>query len=189
MRIVSGTLRGRRFSPPDSFSARPTTDFAKENLFNVLNNIIDFEDIKVLDLFSGTGSISYEFASRGCKNITSIELNYKHQQFIAKTIRELKIDKAIRSLKGDSFKFVAATKEKYDIIFADPPFDLKEADNLPDMVMEKDLLNKGGFLILEHSGKDKYNDHKYFIQTRNYGKVNFTFFGIEETDEEEENNE
>jgi 16S rRNA (guanine(966)-N(2))-methyltransferase RsmD len=177
MRIVSGTLRGRRFSPPDSFSARPTTDFAKENLFNVLNNMIDFEDIKVLDLFSGTGSISYEFASRGCCNITSIELNYKHQQFIAKTLRELKIDKAVRSLKGDSFKFVGATKEKYDVIFADPPFDLQEADTLPDIIIERELLTPDGFFVLEHSGKDRYNEHRYFLQTRNYGKVNFTFFG------------
>lgn len=180
MRIVSGTLRGRRFSPPDNFSARPTTDFAKENLFNVLNNIIDFEDIKVLDLFSGTGSISYEFASRGCKNITSIELNFKHQQFIAKTIRNLKIDNVVRSLKGDSFKYISSTKEKYDLIFADPPFDLQEAEALPQLIIEKELLNKNGIFILEHSGKDKYNEHPYFLQTRNYGKVNFTFFGLKD---------
>jgi 16S rRNA (guanine(966)-N(2))-methyltransferase RsmD len=183
MRIVSGQLRGRRFSPPDSFSARPTTDFAKENLFNVLNNMIDFEEVKVLDLFSGTGSISYEFASRGSRDITSIELNYKHQQFIAKTVCELNIEKAVRSLKGDSFKYVSATKEKFDIIFADPPFDLTEAEKLPDMIMKRGLLKEGGIFILEHSGKGKYNAHPYFLQTRNYGKVNFTFFGIE-TDEE-----
>lgn len=182
MRIVSGQLKGRRFSPPDSFKARPTTDFAKENIFNVLNNMVDFEELKVLDLFSGTGSISYEFASRGCMSVTSIEQNFKHQQFIAKTVREFGIQQQVRSLKGDAFKFVEGTSEQYDLIFADPPFDLEEAQKLPDMIMKRGLLRPGGFFILEHSGEGKYNDHPYFLQTRNYGKVNFTFFGVEETE-------
>lgn len=177
MRIVSGELKGRRFSPPESFSARPTTDFAKENIFNVLNNIVDFEEIKVLDLFSGTGSISYEFASRGCRSVTSVEMNFKHQRFIAQTIRDLGIADRVRSLKGDAFRFVANTKEKYDLIFADPPFDLETAAQLPDLINEHGLLNPGGMFILEHSGAGKYNAHPLFQQTRNYGKVNFTFFG------------
>lgn len=176
MRIVSGELRGRRFCPPDNFSARPTTDFAKENLFNVLNNIVDFEELKVLDLFSGTGSITYEFVSRGCQDVTSVEMNFKHQQFIAKTIREFGIDKRARSIKADAFKFAQNTSEKYDLIFADPPFDLEEASKLPDIVISRGLLKEGGMLILEHSGAGKYNAHPNFQQTRSYGKVNFTFF-------------
>ena len=176
MRIVSGEMRGRRFSPPSNFSARPTTDFAQENLFNVLANIIDFEEIKVLDLFSGTGSISYEFISRGCQSLTSVELNQKHQHFIAQTVREFGIGNRMRSIKSDAFKFVQQTTDKYDLIFADPPFDLTEAEKLPDLIFEFGILNPGGMFILEHSGAGKYNGHAHFSQTRSYGKVNFTFF-------------
>ena len=175
MRVVSGSLRGRRFTPPESFSARPTTDMAKENLFNVLANFVDFESIKVLDIFSGTGSISYEFASRGCTDITSVEKNFKHQQFIAKTLQQFGIDKIVRSLKGDAFRFVQSTAARYDIIFADPPFDL-DISTLPDIIFERNLLCDNGFFILEHSGEGKYNSHEHFWQTRSYGKVNFTFF-------------
>ncbi|MBE6341503.1 MAG: methyltransferase domain-containing protein [Bacteroidales bacterium] len=175
MRIVSGDLRGRRFTPPENFSARPTTDFAKENLFNVLANFIDFEEIKVLDIFSGTGSISYEFASRGCRDITSVEKNFKHRQFIAKTIKEFGIEKQVRSIKGDAFRFVQTTEAKYDLIFADPPFDL-DVSSLPDIIFERNLLTENGLFILEHSGEGKHNNHPNFSQTRCYGKVNFTFF-------------
>ena len=177
MRVVSGYLRGRRFNPPDNFSARPTTDLAKESLFNVLNNIVDFEEIKVLDLFSGTGSISYEFVSRGCNDVTSVEQNFKHQRFIVQTIGDFGIKDKVRSIKADAFKFVAAATDKYDLIFADPPFDLEKASQLPDLIIDRGLLNADGMFILEHSGAGRYNDHKYFVQTRNYGKVNFTFFG------------
>ncbi|MCQ2229924.1 MAG: RsmD family RNA methyltransferase [Bacteroidales bacterium] len=176
MRVVSGELRGRRFNPPDNFSARPTTDFAKENLFNVLTNIVDFEELKVLDIFSGTGSITYEFVSRGCKNVTSVEMNFKHQRFIADTIKAFGIQKEARSIKADAFKFLQATMDTYDLIFADPPFDLEEASKLPDIIMERHLLKPGGMFILEHSGAGKYNGHPDFKQTRSYGKVNFTFF-------------
>lgn len=176
MRVVSGELRGRRFSPPESFSARPTTDFAKENLFNVLANIIDFEEIKVLDIFSGTGSITYEMVSRGCTDVTSVELNYNHQKFIAKTISEFGIKKQAHSIKADAFKFVQNTTETYDLIFADPPFDLERASELPDIIISRHLLREGGIFILEHSGAGKYNAHPNFVQTRSYGKVNFTFF-------------
>ncbi len=176
MRIVSGELRGRRFCPPDNFKARPTTDFAKENLFNVLNNMIDFEEVSVLDLFSGTGSISYEFASRGCRDVTSVELSYQHRQFIAKTIKDLKLEGVIHSVRADAFRFVADTRAKYDIVFADPPFDLEKVDALPDWIFEHEILSEGGMLILEHGGEGRFNGHPNFAQTRNYGKVNFTFF-------------
>lgn len=177
MRIISGEMRGRRFNPPDNFSARPTTDMAKESLFNVLNNLVNFEELKILDLFSGTGSITYEFVSRGCCDVTSIEQNYNHQKFIAKTIKEFGIEDKARSVKADAFKFVSSTAEQYDIIFADPPFDLEKAAELPTLIVDRGLLKDGGMFILEHSGAGKYNAHQYFTQTRSYGKVNFTFFG------------
>ena len=185
MRIVSGKFKGKHFSPPAGFEARPTTDFAKESLFNVLNNIVDFESIKVLDLFSGTGSISYEFLSRGCTDVTSVELNRKHQRFIAESFKALNCNNEARSVLADSFKFVEKVHETYDLIFADPPFDLETAENLPDMISKFGLLKEDGIFILEHAGHGKYNDHHLFQQTRNYGKVNFTFFCSEKTNQDE----
>ncbi len=176
MRIVSGSLKGRRFSPPKSFKARPTTDFAKENLFNVLNNQIDFGDIKVLDLFGGTGSISYEFASRGVKDITCVELNYSHFRFIKKTIEELDLTNSIKAIKGDAFKFIEKTPKKFDLIFADPPYDLKNSENIPQNILQNKLLNTNGILIFEHSGTYNFNNHPNFIENRENGKVIFTFF-------------
>ena len=176
MRIVSGTLKGRRFSPPKNFKARPTTDFAKENLFNVLNNSIDFEKLKVLDLFGGTGSISYEFASRGAQEITCVELNLNHFRFIKKTSEELDLSGKIRAIKGNAFKFVEKTPEKYDLIFADPPYDLEGAERLIDLVFKQEILETEGLFIFEHSGKVSFNDHPNFIENRENGKVIFTFF-------------
>lgn len=176
MRIVSGYLKGRRFSPPPSFKARPTTDFAKENLFNVLNNHIDFEDLKVLDLFGGTGSISYEFASRGASEITCVEMNANHFGFIIKCIRELQLEKVIQPVRADVFKFCTKSSESYDLIFADPPYDLKNADQLPDLIMAGNLLRPEGWFILEHSDKTSYAQHPAFREVRDYGKVNFTVF-------------
>ena len=176
MRVVSGILRGRRFTPPESFDARPTTDFAKENIFNVLCNIVDFEAIKVLDLFSGSGAISYEFASRGCNDVTSVEKDFQHQKFIAKTIEQFGIRDKVKSIKGNALQFITTTQQKYDIIFADPPYAMEEVDSLPDLVMGRDILREDGFFILEHSGAGRFNDHPNFWQTREYGKVNFTFF-------------
>ncbi|TAJ15706.1 16S rRNA (guanine(966)-N(2))-methyltransferase RsmD [Marinilabiliaceae bacterium JC017] len=176
MRIVSGQLKGIRFSPPKSFSARPTTDFAKENLFNVLGNRIDFEDQKVLDLFGGTGSISYEFASRGCQHITCIEKNFKHYKFISDTVKKLKLDTQIRPFKYCSFKYLEKCDETFDIIFADPPFDLKTLDNLPDLVFSRPILSENGFFILEHSDKKSFSNHPHFFEVRKYGKVHFSLF-------------
>ena len=176
MRIVSGDLRGRRFEPPVGFTARPTTDFAKENLFNVLANIIDFEEVKVLDLFSGSGSISYEFASRGCRSVVSVEQDFKNQKFISDTVRQFGLQGKVRSMKGDALKFLKATRDRYDVIFADPPFEMEDVDLLPDMVVEADVLSEDGFFILEHSGAGRFDESPYFWQTRHYGKVNFTFF-------------
>ena len=176
MRIVSGSLKGRRFSPPSNFKARPTTDFAKENIFNVLNNIVDFTSVKVLDLFSGTGSISFEFASRGCEDVTSVEKDFKHYRFIQKVIDELGLRNSIHVIKGDAFKYVEKTNAKFDIIFADPPYDLKDAERLPELVMGSDILNEGGIFIFEHSDKKDYSGLPGVKEVRKYGKVNFTIF-------------
>lgn len=176
MRVVSGTLRGRRFDPPESFSARPTTDFAKENIFNVLCNIIDFEDTCVLDLFGGSGSITYEFASRGCPSVTCVEKSSLHARFIQRTADNFGISDQVKVIRGDALKYPTSTNGKFDVIFADPPYDMPQVDDLPDMIMSLDILNKDGFFILEHSGAGRFNAHPEFWQTREYGKVNFTFF-------------
>lgn len=176
MRIISGTLKGRRFSPPKSFSARPTTDVARESLFNVLNNRLDFSDLKALDLFGGTGSISYELASRGCTDVTTIELNYKHYSFIKSMIKEFALERQMNVLKGDVFKFISRCHDKFDMVFADPPFDLPIIESIPDLFFEQDLLTEDGFFIMEHSDKKSFESHPNFTELRKYGKVHFSFF-------------
>ena len=175
MRIIGGTHRKRMIHPPKNFKARPTTDRAKESLFNILSNYIDFSEIKVLDLFGGTGSISYEFASRGCNNITCIELNYKHYVFIKETINNLGFSQ-IKAYKSDVLKFLNKYTDKYDIIFADPPYDLPEIDTIPDIIFNNKLLNKNGLFILEHSDKTLFTNHPKLKEHRNYGGVNFSIF-------------
>ncbi len=176
MRIISGKLKGRRFSPPKNFKARPTTDFAKENLFNILNNTVDYEALDVLDLFGGTGSISYEFASRGVKSVTCVELRFQHFKFIKDTCEELDLNKEISVIKGDAFKFIQKTSATYDLIFADPPYDLSEAEAIPQMIFEHNLLRENGILIFEHSGNYDYKNHPNFVENRNNGKVIFSIF-------------
>ena len=177
MRIVSGTHKGRRITPDKNFKARPTTDFAKENLFNVLNNIIDFEELIVLDLFGGTGGISYEFASRGAQKVVCVEINHRHFSFILKTANDFKFDK-ILPIKSDVFKFVKNCKQKFDLIFADPPYDLKTIDVIPDLIFEKDILNEDGILIIEHGSGNAFSSHPNFMEIRTYGSVNFSFFKL-----------
>ncbi|HOU67831.1 MAG TPA: RsmD family RNA methyltransferase [Paludibacteraceae bacterium] len=175
MRIVSGIYKGRRFNPPANLKARPTTDIAKEGLFNILNNIVDFEELKVLDMFGGTGNISMEMASRGCKDITLLELNAINYAFIRKVIGELNID-CINAIRGDAFRFIEKTSAKYDLIFADPPYDHKELEHIPDLIFEHDLLNEDGLFIMEHPRDKSFTSHPNFHDHRNYGHVNFTFF-------------
>ncbi|MCT4638599.1 MAG: RsmD family RNA methyltransferase [Bacteroidales bacterium] len=176
MRIVSGKYKGRRFDPGKKFVARPTTDFAKENLFNVLSNIIDFSDIEVLDLFGGTGSISYEFASRGAKSIDCVEMNHNHYSFIKSVINDLKID-TINTYKADVFKFLSRCRKKYDVIFADPPFDMENIPEVAKMVFENDMLSPEGVLIMEHSAKTDFSEYSSFLhETRVYGRVCFSIF-------------
>jgi 16S rRNA (guanine(966)-N(2))-methyltransferase RsmD len=176
MRVVSGSLKGRRFSPPKSFKARPTTDIAKESLFNILSNRFCFDDLRILDLFSGTGSLSYEFASRGCENITSVELNYRHYSFIKNTIKDFELASQIKAIKADVFKFVKKCDEQFDLIFADPPFDLANFDSVADAVLENNILTSDGIFILEHSDKKSFESHPRFIEIKKYGKVHFSFF-------------
>jgi len=177
VRIISGTHKGRRISPDKSFKARPTTDFAKENLFNVLNNTIYFEDLVVLDLCGGTGGISYEFASRGAKAVTCVEMNFKHVSFIRKTSEELGFDQ-IKVFRADIFKFLKTCKNKFDLIFADPPYDMPKVDEIPDTVLSKNLINEDGMLIVEHSSSINFSEHPNFEEKRTYGSVNFSFFKL-----------
>ena len=175
MRIISGRCGGRNIVPPKNLRARPTTDFAKENLFNVLGNMIDFEDIEVLDLFAGTGSISYEFASREARSVTSVEVNSVHHNFIRQTAKELKFEN-FYPVKANSFLYLKSCTKKFDLVFSDAPYDLEGSDEVIKLVFERDLLKDDGFLIFEHSKDRNYEEHPFFWQSRSYGSVQFSFF-------------
>lgn len=175
MRIISGIYKGRTITPPRNFRARPTTDFAKENLFNILNNMVDFEDLEVLDLFAGTGGISYEFASRGAKKIDTIEYNGVHHAFIQRTARELGFEQ-IHAVKTNAIRFIDFCSAKYDLIFADPPYDFPDVKNIPDQILKNNLLKPDGILIFEHSKDYDFSEHTQLIDKRTYGSVNFSFF-------------
>ncbi len=175
MRIISGIHKGRRISIPKNFKSRPTTDFAKENLFNVLSNSLYFEDINVLDLFSGTGSIAFEFASRGAKEVTAVEKDYHHMLFIKKNAEALKLDN-FNVIKSNAFVFIKRIDKKYDLIFADPPFELKEIEKIPGLIWESGILNSGGRFILEHSANYNFSNSDNFVELRKYGGVNFSIF-------------
>lgn len=175
MRIVSGSLRGRLINPPKNFRARPTTDFAKESLFNIIANHFDFEGLRVLDLFSGTGSISYEFISRGAKLVDSVEKDFHHWQFIRNTVGRLKLN-ALNPIRADAFSFIKSCTKQYDIIFADPPYDLQGIDTLPQIIFNYPVIADGGWFILEHSKKYSFTDNQHFLEHRVYGSVNFSIF-------------
>ncbi len=174
MRIISGINKGRQIIPPKGLKARPTTDFAKESLFNILNNKIDFESISVLDIFSGTGSISYEFASRGAKSVISVEINSKQVSFIRNEAK--KLDMNIKVVQANAFYYLKKTKLNFDIIFCDPPYDIKGIDQIPDIVFNNNVLLPEGILILEHSKNYNFSDYTYFKELRQYGSVHFSFF-------------
>ena len=175
MRIISGKYRGRTINPPRNLRARPTTDFAKENLFNVLNNLIDFEECDVLDLFAGTGSISYEFASRGAKSVTSVEINPVHYNFIRETARQLGITN-LHPVKANVFLYLKSCPKQFDIIFSDAPYDLEGSEEVIREVFARDLLQPDGLLIFEHSKKMDFSQYEGFWQLRSYGSVQFSFF-------------
>jgi 16S rRNA (guanine966-N2)-methyltransferase len=175
MRIISGKYRKKQIFPPSNFNARPTTDTAKEAIFNVIANAFDIDDSEVLDLFSGTGNISYEFASRDCKSIEAVEMRFQHYQFIKKTITELKFHQ-MKVIKANVFSYIKNTSNQYDIIFADPPYNLNKLDTIPDLIFDNCLLKKGGWLILEHNENYTFEDHPNFVEMRNYSKVHFSIF-------------
>lgn len=179
MRVISGIYKRRRFEVPKNFKARPTTDFAKENLFNVLIKYIDFEEnVAALDLFAGTGSISIELVSRGCDKVVSVEKEPAHFSFICKVMQEVKTDICL-PIRGDVFKFIAGTREKFDFIFADPPYDLKNITDLPTLIFEKGLLKENGVFVLEHGKDCNFVDSPHFVEQRVYGSVNFSIFALQ----------
>lgn len=176
MRIISGDLGGRRINPPSNMPyTRPTTDIAKEGLFNVLQNNLDFEELKTLDLFGGTGSISYELASRGVPDLTIVEKDNQMHAFIKKTAEALKIGN-IKVVKSDVFRFMEQCHETFDFIFAGPPYALETIDELPRLVFSKGLLKPGGWFILEHTPRNDYQNFPHFSSARNYGTTIFSIF-------------
>lgn len=176
MRVITGKYKGRHFEIPRTFKARPTTDFAKENLFNVLNSYIDWEEEPVaLDLFAGTGSITLELLSRGCSRVVSVEKDPMHFKFITAFIDKLQDLNAI-PIKGDVFKYIGQCREQFDFIFADPPYILQEIPELPDMILERNILRPDGLLVLEHGKEHDFSQHPRFVEHRHYGSVNFSFF-------------
>lgn len=175
MRIISGKYKGRSISPPKNFKARPTTDMARESLFNILSNYVDFEKLYVLDLFAGTGSIGFEFISRGATEVEMVEKNYRHFQHLHKIKNLLQIDN-LKIKKTDFYLYIKKTNKKFDLVFADPPYDLKEFEKIPAIILNADILTKDGLFILEHPKNYNFSKHERFFEHRNYGSVNFSFF-------------
>ena len=177
MRIIRGKYKSRRFSPPKNFPSRPTTDYAKESLFNILENRIDIDGLDLLDLFAGTGNISLEFLSRGASEVTSIDQNYAAYKYMKSTKHELG-ESGWRIFKQDVFKYISKADQSFSLIFADPPFGLKRIKEIPDRVFEHQLLKSDGDLIIEHGQETDFSDHPKFREMRKYGGVNFSFFTL-----------
>lgn len=179
MRIISGNLKARRFSVPKNFPSRPTTDFAKEGLFNVLEHQLDLFDLNILDLCAGTGNISFEFLSREAGTVTAVDQNFNCIRFIRKNADELGINEHLHVLKSEILQFLQRTEQTYDLIFADPPYDVSFHAEIAKIVFERHLLNENGILIIEHGKKTDLSGLTHFDFVRNYGNVNFSFFQIE----------
>ena len=175
MRIIGGKLRGKMITPPQRYKARPTTDFAKEGLFNILNNEYEMDGLKVLDLFGGTGAISYEFASRGAGRVYCVEMLPLHANFIKSQAARFGMDN-LTVVRHNVFEFLEICHEKFDIIFADPPYALDGLATLPDKVFSQDILHPGAYFILEHPEEFNFEKHPYFCKERKYGNVHFSFF-------------
>lgn len=181
MRIIRGKYGRRRFDPPKNLSARPTTDFARENIFNVIENLVDIDGASVLDLFAGTGAISFEFISRGAAVGVAVEMAQPQINFIRSVCSKLD-ERNLKIIKGDAFKFAASAKKSFDIIFADPPYDHPDFDKLPALILNSGLVKEGTLVIIEHSGKRDFSGLPGFFQRREYGSVNFSLFRISGTD-------
>ncbi|MCI6491626.1 MAG: RsmD family RNA methyltransferase [Prevotella sp.] len=173
MRIITGQYKGRHFDIPRSFKARPTTDFAKENIFNVLKGYINFEGSSALDLFAGTGSISLELLSRGCNDVVSVEMDRDHVTFIKQCVAKLgTMDHTL--VRADAFRFLKSCKKQFDFIFADPPYALPTLPEIPDKVLP--LLKEDGVFVFEHGKQYDFSNHPRFVEHRAYGSVNFSLF-------------
>lgn len=175
MRIIGGEYKGRYIPVRKNFPARPTTDFARENIFNVLHNYFDLSELSVLDLFGGTGSISFEFASRGCENIVVVEKDYRSWDFIKKTAADLKMNQ-IKAVKSDVFRFIKKCTIQFDIVFADPPYDLKTLKEIPEAIFNAGIIKPEGWLILEHGKQNSFETNALLIDKRTYGSVHFSIF-------------
>lgn len=175
MRIITGKYKGRHFDVPRTFKARPTTDFAKENIFNVLMGYMDLEGAIALDLFAGTGSISLELVSRGCTKVVSVEADREHATFIHKCFEKLGDDSDML-IRGDVFRFIKSCRQQFDFIFADPPYALPRLAEIPDLIFEHGLLADGGLLVFEHGKQNDFSAHPFFLEHRAYGSVNFSIF-------------
>ena len=175
MRIITGKYKGRHFDIPRTFKARPTTDFAKENIFNVLMGYLDFDGATALDLFAGTGSITLELLSRGCSQVVSVEKDRDHHRFIQQCVEKLN-DLNVQCLRGDVFRFIERCHQQFDFIFADPPYALKELPTIPDLIFSHDLLAEDGVFVFEHGKDNDFSQHPHFVEHRSYGSVNFTLF-------------
>ncbi len=175
MRIIGGKFRGKTIMPPQGYKARPTTDFAKEGLFNILNNEFEMEGLKVLDLFGGTGAISYEFASRGAEMVYCVEMLPLHANFIKSQASKFGMSN-LTVVRHNVFEFLEICREKFDIVFADPPYALEGLDTLPDKVFSQDILHPGAYFILEHPQEFNFSSHPRFCKERKYGNVHFSFF-------------
>jgi len=175
VRIISGKYKGKILQAPKQLPVRPTTDYAKEGLFNIIENSFDIDELSVLDLFCGTGNISFEFASRGAKNITSVDANNHCVRFVKETSNKLEL-KNLHIIKQDVFRFLQKATQQFDIIFADPPYQLKEVIEIPDLIFKNSWLKTNGWFILEHDKFVNFTAHPNFFQQRKYGNVNFSFF-------------
>ncbi|MDB5029494.1 16S rRNA (guanine(966)-N(2))-methyltransferase RsmD [Mucilaginibacter sp.] len=175
MRIIGGSLKGLRLNPPKNLPVRPTTDLAKEALFNILQNQIEFDDIKVLDLFCGTGNITYEFASRGAKQVIAVDRSIHCINYIKDTARQHGLTQ-IKTFKADIFKYLQLETDQYDLIFADPPYDMNQIPEIPKIIFDKGLLSPDGLLIVEHQSMQNLSNHPAFIEQRKYGHSSFSFF-------------
>lgn len=177
MRIIRGKFGRRRFDVPTNISARPTTDFARENIFNVLENLTDLEDAECLDLFAGTGAISFEFLSRECRHVTAVEKAATQWRFISQVAQRLNVDN-FTLIRGDVFRFVATCSQKFDVIFADPPYDLPRFGEIPELILNSRMLREGTIFIIEHSRNFDFSSLPHFLEHRAYGSVNFSIFRI-----------
>ncbi len=180
MRIISGTYKGRRLHPPASLPVRPTTDFAREGLFNVLNRLVDYEEVHVADLFAGTGAISIEFCSRGAPSVTAVDIERHCVEFINRTAAQFGIE-GLEAIRSNVLVFLKRSNRKFDVVFADPPYDMSGIGTLPALVFGSGILNGGGLFILEHSDRYNFSHDPAFLELRKYGRVHFTLFRMGKT--------